>query len=282
MTPPQDQTEALVRGHYERGDLQKRALAALQAAGKRLDALTVDDLAPMDNFHTRGREATLDLARLAGAEAGQRVLDIGGGLGGPARVLASAFGCDVTVLDLTLEFVRVGEELTRRTGLEGRVRFRHGSALDLPFEDGGFDLVVTQHVSMNVSDKVRLYGEALRVLRAGGRLAIHEVTAGAVAPIHLPVPWARQGEASFLRPQAELRALLRGLGYGELVWAEETGRALAWFAARLAQRGAALGPPPLGVHLLLGADFAEMFANVARNLREGRVEVVQALFERPS
>jgi SAM-dependent methyltransferase len=273
-------TEAAVRGHYECFDLLERALAALRAVGKDPEALTVDDLGPMDNFHTRGKDATLDLARLAEVSAGLRVLDVGGGLGGPARLLASTFGCEVTVLDLTEEFVRVGEDLTRRTGLQDRVRFHVGSALDMPFESGSFDLALTQHVSMNIPDKRGLYGEARRVLKPGGRLALHEVVAGPASPIHLPVPWAREPGGSFLVPQAELRALLRGLGYAELVWSEETGRARSWFAARAAQRRPEAGPPPLGLHLLLGSHFSQMFANQARNLAEGRVEIVQALFER--
>ncbi len=274
------EAEAIVRGHYERGDLLDRALAALRAAGQDLEALTVDALAPMDNFHTRGRDATLDLARLADVSAGLRVLDIGGGLGGPARLLAATFGCDVTVLDLTEEFVRVGEDLTRRTGLQDRVRFHHGSALELPFASGSFDLALTQHVSMNIPDKKRLYGEARRVLRPAGRLALHEIVAGPTQPIHLPVPWARAEEGSFLLPQVDLRAQIRSLGYAELVWSEETGRARSWFAERTAKRRPDQGPPPLGVHLLLGSQFSEMFANVSRNLDEGRLQVVQALFER--
>ena len=184
------------------------------------------------------------------------------------------------MLDLTEEFVRVGEDLTRRTGLQDRVRFHQGSALDLPFADGSFDLVLTQHVSMNIPDKARLYREARRVLRPTGRLALHEIVAGPVQPVHLPVPWARAAEGSFLVPQAELRAAVRGLGYTELVWSEETGRARSWFAARAAQRRSDQGPPPLGVHLLMGEQFREMFANVSRNLDEGRVQVVQALFAR--
>jgi SAM-dependent methyltransferase len=177
--------------HYGRAELGASILAALLAAGKVPDALIPEDLAPVDQFHTHGRKATLDLARRAGVTPGMRMLDVGGGLGGPARTLASEFGCTVEVLDLTEEFCRAGALLTRLTGLSDAVSFRHGSALDMPFPDSSFDVAWTQHSSMNIADKERLYGEIHRVLRPGGRLALHEILAGPVSPIHFPVPWAR-------------------------------------------------------------------------------------------
>src|SRR3712207_2695909 len=208
--------------HYGRGDLTAAIISALRAAGKDLDALDVEDLAPVDQFHVRGREATLDLARLAGIAAGLRVLDVGGGLGGPARTLASEFGCTVEVLDLTEEFCRAGEMLTALTGLSDLVSFRHGSALDMPYPDASFDVAWTQHSSMNIADKVRLYAQIQRILRPGGRLAMHEILAGPVSPIHLPVPWARDPALSHLRPPAQTRALLRETGFRELAWIDET------------------------------------------------------------
>jgi SAM-dependent methyltransferase len=140
------------------------------------------------------------------------VLDVGGGLGGPARTLARELGCRVTVLDLTEAYCRMGEELTRRTGLAGQVEFRHGTALQMPFADAAFDVVWTQHSSMNVEDKERLYREIQRVARPGGRLAIHEIMAGAASPVHFPVPWAGDPSLSFLRPAEAVRRLLAGLG----------------------------------------------------------------------
>ena len=186
--------------HYARGDLAARILEALRAAGKDPDALTTDDLAPIDQLHIRGKEATLELAHRAGLTSGTRVLDIGGGLGGPARTLASEFGCTVEVLDFTEEFCRAGEHLTTRTGLSNQVSFRHGNALEMPYPDARFDVVWTQHSSMNIADKERLYAETQRVLRPGGRLALHEILAGPVSPIHFPVPWARDPDLGSLRP----------------------------------------------------------------------------------
>lgn len=269
-----------VGAHYGRGDVGAAILEALRAARKNPDALRVEDLTPVDQFHICGREATLDLARRAGLTSIMRVLDIGGGVGGPARALASEIGCAVTVLDITEEYCRAGEMLTARTGLADRVAFRHGSALDLPFHPESFDAVWTQHSSMNIADKERLYAEIHRVLRPDGRLALHEIFAGASGAIHFPVPWAREASISHLRPASDMRALIERSGFTELDWVDESALALAWFRERAAAIESAGGPPPLGLHLLLGPDVGEMFRNQVRNLEEARVVVVQAVFER--
>jgi len=272
-------SDSAVHAHYDRPDLAALVLDGAASAGKDVDALTIDDLAPVDQFHARGRAATLDLARLAGAAAGMRVLDVGGGLGGPARTLAHAFGCQVTVLDLSQAYCDAGAELTRRTGLSARVAFEHGSALAMPFPDASFDLVWTQHSSMNIADKRRLYAEIGRVLRAGGRLAIHEIMAGPATPIHLPVPWARRPEISSLAEPAQVRAIVAGQGLRELSWSDETEITLQWYRARLA--AATAGAAPFGLHLLLGDDYGAMFLNLVRNLAEQRIVVIQGVFGRP-
>jgi len=266
--------------HYGRPTLQRSIIDGLRAAGKDPDSLTHDDLAPVDHFHTRGKDATLELARLAGLGRGSRVLDVGGGIGGPARVLAAELGCRVTVLDLTEEFCRVGADFTRRTGLAGQVEFRHGDALAMPVGDGAYDAAWTQHATMNIADKDGLYRQIHRVVRPGGRLAMHEIMAGLNQPIHFPVPWAPEPSISHLRPPDEVRRLIGGIGFKELVWQDQSATSLAWFRERIAAAAAAGGPPPLGVHLMLGADAGPMFRNVARNLEEDRVRIIMAVFER--
>jgi SAM-dependent methyltransferase len=275
MTP--DGTDAGVSAHYGRADLGETILEALRAAGKDPDRLTIEDLAPVDQFHTRGMEATLELAELAELRGGDRVLDVGGGLGGPARTLAARFGCIVTVLDLTEAFCRGGEDLTRRSGLADRVTFRHGSALAMPFADGAFDVGWTQHSSMNIEDKERLYAEIHRVLRPGGRLVIHEVMAGAAGPVHMPVPWAEDERISFLRTPEEMRVLIAGAGFVERTWEDMSDTTAAWMRG-LQTDGP---PPPLGIQLILGPVTAEAFRNIRRNMEEGRIRVVRALFDRP-
>jgi SAM-dependent methyltransferase len=266
--------------HYGRPGLGESILDGVRAAGKDPDRLAPEDLAAVDQFHIGGRDATLDLAKLAGLARGLEVLDVGGGLGGPARTLAHELGSRVTVLDLTEEYCRVGEELTRRTGLADRVRFRHGDALALPFPDASFDLVWTQHSSMNIEDKERLYQSIQRVLRPGGRLALHEVTAGPAGPVHFPVPWSADGAGSFLRPPEAIRGLLAGLGLRETAWVDVSAAALLWFGERVAAARGATAPPPLGLHLLLGPAAGRMFANMLRNLEERRIVVIQAVWLR--
>jgi SAM-dependent methyltransferase len=199
----------------------------------------------------------LELARLAALRPGLQVLDVGGGLGGPARTLASEFSCDITVLDLTEAYCRVGQMLSERTGLSERVRFQMGNALEMPFPSEQFDLVWTQHSSMNIADKARLAAEIHRVLRPGGRLALYEIMAGGAQPVHFPVPWARTPSMSFLQPPAEVRALIADSGLTEVTWLDVSKPSLAWIRQRQAMAPAT--PPPLGLHLILGPGIDVMF-----------------------
>jgi sarcosine/dimethylglycine N-methyltransferase len=275
-TAKDDQT---VKMHYGRGDLYRRILNGLQAAGKNPEQLEPNDLTPVDQFHIGGKDATLQLMHLVGVQPGMEVLDVGGGLGGPARMLAVEATCRVTVLDLTEEYCRVGEMLTVRTGLSNHVSFQQGNVLQMPFADDHFDVVWKQHCSMNIAEKEQLYTQIHRVLHPTGRLALHEILAGAVQPLHFPVPWARDPALSHLRQASELRQLLARLGFKELVWIDVSGPSLAWYRERLAATSTQAGPPPLGLHLLL-PDFGQMLPNLVRNLEEDRMVVVQAVFER--
>ena len=278
MMTEQDE-RAAVSAHYTSGDLGEKILAGLRAAGKDPDALTLDDLTPVDQFHLGGKPATLQLIEHAGFRPGMHVLDVGGGLGGPARTLASEVGCTVTVVDLSEEFCRIGAMLTARTGLSGAVTFQHGSALDLPFADGSFDAAWTQHATMNIADKERLYEEIHRVLRPGGRLAMHDAMAGPVQPIHFPVPWARDPSISFLHSSEAIRTLLADIGFREVEWVDEREKIVAALQRQISIM-ALNGPPPLGIQLLVGTEFPGMLANVGRNLQENRLTIIQGVFER--
>ena len=202
---------------------------------------------------------------------------MGSGLGGPARTLAATFECRVTGLDLSAEFCRVAERLTELMGLSGRVRFQHGSALDIPFADASFDLVWMHNSGMNIPDKEQLYREIHRVLRPGGRYALSEAMAGPVQPLHFPVPWARDASLSFLRPAEEIRALLKTIGFTEIAWEDRTAERLAERQAPVADGG---GPSNIFA-LRWGADAPVIRHNIPRNLAEGRTVEVEALFERP-
>ena len=213
---------AAVREHWERIGLGATILDALAAAGKDLEALTVEDVAPADHFHGGGMPATERLARRAAPAAGTRVLDVGGGLGGPARMLATRYGCRVTVVDLTESYVGAGKLLTERLHLADRVDHRLGEALDLPFPAASFDMVWTQNSGMNIADKERLYAGFHRVLRPGGVLAFQEPMAGPGGPPFLPLMWSRDASQSFLRTPGEMRALLEATGFRVRVWDDVT------------------------------------------------------------
>ena len=278
MKAPSQVSES-VQAHYTRSGLGQLILDALEKAGKDLNRLTPEDLAPIDQFHIRGRAATLELARAAKVDSTKRVLDVGSGVGGTSRCLAREFGCRVSGIDLTDEYCTAAAMLSHRTGLAGLVDYRQGDATSLPFPDASFDIVWTEHVAMNIPDKPRLYTEMYRVLKPGGTLAIHDILAGPSGPVLFPVPWARTPESSFLATPDELRGLLERAGFDIENWSDTTDAARAWFVA-LAEKIRKEGVAPLGFHVLLGSDFPVMAQNQRRNLEEGRIVLAQIVARR--
>lgn len=263
-----------VRAHYRASGLTERLKTALAALGPEEQRLQPEQLAGLDQFHTRGLAATAELAGLAGIKPDTSVLDVGSGLGGPARFLAATYGCRVTGVDLSEPFVEAARYLTGRTGLGGQVTFAAASALALPFEDGQFDVVLLQHVAMNIGDRALLYSEIRRVLKPGGRFASYDVVLNGGDP-HYPVPWARTPSESFLLSADETRARIEQAGFDTLVWQDDTATAKAWFAQLRTP-----GPPPsLNLGVVMGPDFAGLATNLGRNLMEDRLGILTAVFE---
>lgn len=266
-----------VREHYRGSGLTERLKAAIAGLAPEDRLLTPQQLGALDQFHTRGIGATVELARLAAISAEMSVLDVGSGVGGPARFLAATYGCRVTGIDLSASFVEAARYLSERTGQSGRVSFQTASALDLPFDDGSFDVVLLQHVAMNIANRAQLYREIRRVLNQGGRFATFDIVSNGGAPVY-PLPWARSEATSFLLTAEATRAAIEAAGFRTLVSKNDTEAAKVWFAQ---QRAAGPLPSPnLGV--VMGPDFAELAGNLGRSVMQDRLGVLTAVFEAAS
>ena len=262
----------LVDKHYGFGGIMEKIEAALDLAGKDVGSLSVDDLAPIDEFHTRGRESTLEVAELANVQASDLVLDVGCGLGGTARHLAEIYDCHVTGIDLTEEYISVGKQLTDLVRLSDQVELHQGSALEIPFEDEMFDIVWTEHVQMNIADKDRFYSEIERVLKPGGRFVFHDVFRGSGDSPYYPLPWAEHESFSFLVTEEEARAVFDQVGLSIDQWNVKIQKSLEFFKMVIAKIETD-GPPPLGIHLLMGDNARDKLQNYIRNLTDDRVSV---------
>jgi len=266
--------------HYAPGDVWARIVESLRAAGHDPDHLTRDVAAQFDEFHGGGRESTRALARFAGIAEGMRILDVGSGIGGPARTLAAEFGADVTGVDLTREFVHAAGILSARLGLAAQTRFIHGSALALPVANASMDVVWSQNMLMNIPDKAGFAREVARVLRPGGILAFEAVVAGEGAA-HYPAFWASTATLSFLVTGDELRAAFAGAGLEETRWLDNTAQVVA--VGR--KRYAALtrdGEPRLGIGAIVPDQVLEKTLNGLLNNEEGRTIAVQGIYARPA
>jgi SAM-dependent methyltransferase len=267
--------------HWGRGDVYALILAALKKMSKPLDALTLEDLAPVDQFHARGLPATVELADRLPIRAGQHIVDIGCGLGGPARYIAKRFNCKVSGVDITGPFVDAGNKLSALLGMEDRVTIEQGDGQHLPYRDAQFDGGYTQHVTMNVADRHAFFAEAYRVLKPGVFFALTEHGLGSKGDVHHPLPWSEDGRGEYLVTPSETRALLQDAGF-EDIDVEDTGaKYVAGYRMSLEkfEKG---GLPPLGLHLLMGETALQKMRNSARNIEEGRTHPFQLVCRKPA
>ncbi len=268
-----------VAAHYSgSGGLADEIAESLRNAGKDLNELKTTDLATVDEFHIRGRKSTLELAEQMNLSEETRVLDIGSGLGGPARTLAEAYSCHVTGLDLTQAFCDAAKVMSDWVNLGDRVAFQQGDATDLPFADNQFDAAMTIHVAMNIPAKDKIYEQASRVVKPGGIFAVYDVLQGEGGDVLFPVPWAREPSISHLATPDEMKSLLAEASFKVLDVHDSTDESQNWFEAMTA-RMAESGPPPVTFQAFLGSDFPEMARNQVRNLAERRIRTVSYICE---
>ncbi|MBV9859669.1 MAG: methyltransferase domain-containing protein [Alphaproteobacteria bacterium] len=273
--------EERVARHYGKAGIAAWLIAALREAHGPDAEITPETMAPFDHFHGRGVQATKELAALLAPRTGESLIDIGCGIGGPARWMAVTFGVAVTGVDLTPEFCAAAQELTRAAGLADRVTILQGSALALPVPDAAFDRAYSQNVMMNIADKPGFYREAFRALRPGGVLALSTLCSGAnPGPLHFPVPWASEPAASFLCSLEEMEVDLQQAGF-EIVSLRDTTADILPAQRRHRERLEAEGLPAQGVHVIMGEPFLEMQINSSRNLEERRAATVEALLRKP-
>ncbi len=262
--------------HYAPTDIIARIRSAADSVGLPVESLTRDDMASFDEFHIGGRDQTRQLARAADVRPGEHVLDIGCGVGGPARTLAAEFGARVTATDVTFEFCRAATWLNRIVGLDDRIACVHADAWRLPFAAGSFEIVWMQHLCANIADKTSLFEECRRVMQPHGRLALFEVVAGESPGIHLPVFWAESAEHSHLLSKEAFLFTVEQAGFEPVSTCDLTDEAVAFF--RSAMRIARAVRPPLSPSIIIPVDAGPKATNVLRNLEEGRIEVVSGVF----
>ncbi|MEH6631095.1 MAG: class I SAM-dependent methyltransferase [Halopseudomonas aestusnigri] len=252
---------------------------------------SAQDFSTFDHLHSRGRAATRELSELLSVHPGSNLLDIGCGIGGPARFVAERFACNVHGIDLTEEYCKTAELLNHLCGLDKRIKITHGNALSLPYEDQSFDTVWTQHASMNIADKNKFYSEIHRVLKPGGMFLFHDIFSS--ESIHskkereilLPVPWTSKPEHNHLVQGEIIRDILGDLGFHREIWSDLTAETHLWFHAdkinnvRKDSNQKSL-PKELGPELFIGEDFKLRVQNLKQNLADKKLTVIQAVFRR--
>jgi ubiquinone/menaquinone biosynthesis C-methylase UbiE len=269
-----------IADHWGTGDVYARIVEAMRAASLSPDTVTVEQLAPVDHFHARGFQATVELADVLPIRAGQHIVDIGCGVGGPARYLAKRFGCRVSGVDITAPFVEAANKLTALLKMQDLVEVKLGDGQQLPFADGMFDGGYAQHVTMNVPDRARFFAEAYRVLRPGAFFALTEHGLGPQGSPHYPVPWSEDGSGSHLVTPAQTVAYLNAAGFVDVKVEDTAAKYIAGYrrAMELAAQGVL---PSFGIQILMGPTAPAKTRNAARNIEEGRTLPIQVICRKP-
>ncbi|NNE67440.1 MAG: class I SAM-dependent methyltransferase [Pyrinomonadaceae bacterium] len=260
-----------VAAHYSIKGILDTIESGLKQVGADRDSVTIDQLSLVDEFHIGGRKATEHFFPQLGFRPGDRVLDIGCGIGGGSRFAAAKYEVNVDGIDLTDEYIEVGDELNRWVGMETSVSLKTGDATSLEFEDKTFDAAFTMHVCMNIADKRRVFEEAYRVIKPRGVLGIYDVTKYGAGEIMYPLPWAASAETSHLSSAGQYVKDLESAGFQVETVTDRHAFAVEFFEAVKAKMASAGGPPPLGIHVLMGSDAKTKVTNLTSNLINGLV-----------
>jgi cyclopropane fatty-acyl-phospholipid synthase-like methyltransferase len=263
--------------HYRHGNLLAAIQAGLEKQGIDRENVSVEDLGPVDEFHIGGRAASIHFLEQLKISPSQTILDIGCGLGGSARFAAKTYGAKIAGIDLTSEYIEVGQQLCDWVGLSNSINLQQGSALSLPFEDASFDSAFMMHVGMNIENKHALFSEVSRVLKSGAKFGIYDIMKDNDEELIYPVPWATTSETSWVAEPKDYRMALEANGF---IVAEENNRhdfAMDFFKKMKAASGAAGGPPPLGLHVLMQQTTAEKIPNMIANLAARRISPIEMI-----
>ena len=267
----------IISTHYTHGSLIAAIRDGIEKLGKTIDNVTVDDLAPVDEFHVGGRQASEHFLDQLDLTSEKHILDVGCGLGGPARFAASRYRCRVGGIDLTPEHVETGRVICKWVGLADRISLHQGSALSMPFADGAFDGAYMLHVGMNIEDKAKLCAEVGRVLRPGALFGIYDIMKTGDGELTFPVPWATTAASSAVAEPGQYRNALQAAGFTVTAELNRRDFAAAFFDQLRARTMAAGGPPPLGLHVLMGRNAPDKIQNMIRNMANGHIAPVEMI-----
>lgn len=271
----------VVSTHYAHGRLLEAITDGVRKLGKTPQTVSVDDLGPVDEFHIGGRAATENVLDQVGVSGEDHVLDVGCGLGGASRFTAMRYGARVTGVDLTHEFVDTGRTLCEWVGLTDRVTLEHGDATTTPFSDGSFDKAYMLHVGMNIADKAALAREVHRVLRPGAVFGIYDVMSTGGGDLTFPVPWAESADGSAVESPEAYAAMLEAAGFRVTTIRDRRDFALDFFATLRAANAATSGPPPLGLHILMGESAKTKIGNMIDNISNETIAPVEMIASKP-
>ena len=261
-----------VAQHYGNDGIVSRITSALAEAGFDTNNLEPDVFAGADEFHIGGRKGSEFVADALEIDPGQLVLDIGSGIGGPARYIANTLGVKVEGIDLTPEFVEAASEITEMVGMTEQVSFQVGSATSIPFDDDTFDASTMIHVGMNIADKELLFNEIARGSKSDAKIVIYDDMRTGEDDLVFPMPWSSTTEFSFVEPVDVYVAAAEKAGL-KLVTVDDYAE-----VARSFFNNPPSEPPPVNLGHLMGTGMPEMFANARNAINSGAISPILLRF----